>query len=161
MSGAVLQGLLLQALPFSPFIRTAPKTLELEYVSEFFWFDSAFLALSDVHHQQQILCIIWQIWRSPAFGCTHCRQRKKASVFGQLIELIESAPDFQYLDMTLGGANPFKQAEGLEEPDNRDYGNIMALYRCLMAKNLRGLNIRGSSTFPTASKDFSKARLPH
>lgn len=48
MNGAILQGVL-KALRVTLLLEQ-PKleTLKLEYVSGFFWFDSAFLALSDV-----------------------------------------------------------------------------------------------------------------
>ena len=70
---------------------------------------------------------------------------------------MESAPDLQHFDMTLGGANSFKQAEGLEDPDDKDFGNIMALYQCQMAQTFEVSNPGGPQPFPQPRKISPKS----
>ena len=76
---------------------------------------------------------------------------ENASALCQLIKLIESAPDIQHLDMIGGSANSFNEAEGLKDSDNKDYGNMMALYPCLMAKHHGNVRLKGPSTSSIAS----------
>lgn len=127
--------------------------LKLEYVSGFFWYDSEFLVSSGglgtqitialSHLTNLEIASLW-LYPLPTTGETFA--------LGQLIKLIQSAPDLRHLN--LGKANTFNQAEDFGYYHKKDDGNMTALYICLAANNLESVKLRGFSISSMASVDF-------
>ncbi len=141
--------------------KTNLEILKLEYVSEFFWYDSEFLPLSDglgTHLTDALRHLtnleIASLWLYPL------PTTEETFALDQSIKLIESALVLRHLDLALSNANTFSQAEDLENHDSKDYRNMTALYTCLTAKNLRKCQSHGFSTSHLALVEFLESQAP-